>query len=238
MNYLKAKLALIALVGWNGPVMEAVSAQDAKDASPTTHETPSPSSYVFLQKFPLQRTNGFIFHTEVLVCDRSGFAPDDQTLLDDKVASLEDFVELDENWWTTQTANCVEFGYGGAMCNEHCCGVPHHDAQKNFPLNDRRAVISNADTSQKSLFLYGVSTALDGEAAYHRLCDHKCWSNWAGTDYNPLTNNCNTLTSTVLHCVFGLSEKKPNLGPSDMVKVTCDKCPAAAAAAAAKVDIR
>merc|ERR1719183_3159000 len=88
----------------------------------------------------------------------------------------------------------------------------------NFPLNAREAVIGNAVTSKKNVFIYGTGD-FDGNAAYHAACDHKCWSNWAGTDYNPLSNNCNTFTSTVLSMVYGLSEKKPNLGPSDMVTV-------------------
>jgi len=186
------------------------------------------SSFIFLQKFPLEYSLDQIFHTEVLVCDRNGFSPEDQTFLDDQISGLTDFVEVDVSWWSSRTANCVEFGYGGSSCTEHCCGAPHREEEMTFPLNERRAVIGNADTTKKTLYLYGSSSSLDGEAAYRRLCDQKCWSNWAGTDYNPLSNNCNTFTSTVLHCVFGLSEKKPNLGPSDMVTVTCDKCPSSA----------
>jgi hypothetical protein len=192
----------------------------------------SGQNYVFLQKFSLENTNNLIFHTEVLVCPRDNFEVVEQKALDDNIESLTDFVEIDESWWSSRTANCVEFGYGGAGCSERCCAAPHGPDQINFPLNERRAVISNADLTTKELFLYGTG-AMDGEAAYHALCggDDKCWSNWAGTDYNPLTNNCNTFTSTVLHCVFGLSEKKPKLGPSDMVKVTCDKCPLPSAVA-------
>merc|ERR1719389_1274871 len=110
------------------------------------------------------------------------------------------------------------------MCGKECCGVPHGDKQEQYPLNARRAVIGNADTSQKSLYIYGTGD-FDGNAAYHNTCDHKCWSNWAGTDYNPLTNNCNTFTSTVLFMVYGLSQKKPGLGVSDMVTVH-GECPA------------
>jgi hypothetical protein len=141
---------------------------------------------------------------------------------------------LDVAWWTTQsTVNCTELGYGGATCTERCCSAPHGPNQLQFPLNARRAVISNADTSQKSLFLYGASN-LNGNDTYHGICggnggssgsEEKCWSNWAGTDYNPLTNNCNTFTSAILACILGLSEKKPHLGPSDLITVTCDKCP-------------
>jgi len=190
------------------------------------------SSYVFLQKFPLQNTSNLIFHTEVLVCPRVGFGNNEQDYLDRILKNLHDFVEIPIDWWSNQKVNCREFGYGGAVCSERCCGSPHTSAETRYPLNERRAVIGNADTSQKSLFLYGTSGPLSGVDAYHKLCppdaDHPaCWSNWAGTDYNPLTNNCNTFTSTLLHCVFGLSEKKPNLGPSDMITVTCDKCPAA-----------
>merc|ERR1712217_405246 len=85
-------------------------------------------------------------------------------------------------------------------------------------LKDRRAVIGNADGKQKSLYIYGTG-AFDGNAAWHDACDKKCWSNWAGTDYNPLKNNCNTFTSTILYSVYGLSQKKPHLGVSDMVTV-------------------
>ncbi len=74
---------------------------------------------------------------------------------------------------------------------------------------------------------------LSGEDAYRAVCRRdgdddgdddtlpKCVSDWAGTDYNPLTNNCNTFTSTVLKCVFGLSDDKPDLGVSDLVTVEC-----------------
>lgn len=178
-------------------------------------------SYVFLQRFPL--TGGLFFHTEVLVCPRSQFSSADRTMLDETSASMTDYAELEESWWgPLDKISCVELGYGGAGCTEECCGVPHGTEQTSYRLNERKAVISNIEPDQKKLFLYGGGP-FDGEAAYHHVCDHKCWSNWAGTDYNPLTNNCNTFTSAVLSCVFGLSQKKPHLGPSDMVTVKC-KC--------------
>lgn len=189
-------------------------------ASKTDHDK---DSYIFLQKFPLQFTDDLIFHTEVVVCPKDSFSQGDQAILDGKAKSLTDFVELDETWWGTKTMSCVEMGYGGAPCTSECCAVPHGKDQTDFALNARRAVIGNADTSKKSLFLYGTGT-FDGFAAYEKLCSSKCWSNWAGTDYNPLTNNCNTFTSTVLHCVYGLSQKKPHLGVSDMITVS-GHCP-------------
>ncbi|CAB9519750.1 expressed unknown protein [Seminavis robusta] len=196
--------------------------------SATSSSEAGSTSYVFLQKFPLANTGGWIFHTEVLVCPQEGFSLEDQKYLDGSIASLTDFAEIPTTWWSSRTANCIEFGYGGAPCTERCCGAPHKDPETHFPLNEKRAVIGNADTEQKSLYLYGNSGNKTGDFAYHALCDtshETCWSNWAGVDYNPLTNNCNTFTSTILHCIYGLSEKKPNLGPSDMVTVTCDKCP-------------
>jgi len=180
------------------------------------------ASYVFLQKFPLVTARIF-YHTEVLVCAKEGFSADDQKYLDGKIAGMSDFSQIDDSWWEGKFASCVELGYGGNICKQECCGVGHD----NMPLNKRQAVIGNADLQKKSLFIYGTG-AFDGDAAFHKTCDAKCWSNWAGTDYNPLTNNCNTFTSTVLSCVYGLSQKKPNLGVSDMVTVK-GHCPAGAA---------
>merc|ERR1739845_99419 len=91
----------------------------------------------------------------------------------------------------------------------------------------------------KELFFYGVSgdggarKGISGEEAYRAVCHGQmnaisvattlpsCVSNWAGRDYNPLTNNCNTFTSTVLKCVYGLSDAKPHLGVSDLRNVQC-----------------
>eukprot|EP00565_Helicotheca_tamesis_P004255 CAMPEP_0185741202 /NCGR_PEP_ID=MMETSP1171-20130828/38830_1 /TAXON_ID=374046 /ORGANISM="Helicotheca tamensis, Strain CCMP826" /LENGTH=246 /DNA_ID=CAMNT_0028413157 /DNA_START=41 /DNA_END=781 /DNA_ORIENTATION=- len=179
-------------------------------------------SFVFLQKFPLEGSMGYLFHTEVLVCPRNNFSGDDQKMLDDKVTSLTDYVEIEESWWSDKTTNCVELGYGGASCAQECCSVPFGAEQTNFPLNARRAVISNADTATKSLYLYGRGD-FDGVKAWHNACDSKCWSKWSGYDYNPITNNCNTFTSTILACVYGLSQKKPHLTVSDMVTVKCDE---------------
>jgi hypothetical protein len=185
----------------------------------------SGSNFVFLQKFPLGGVNLF-FHTEVLVCPREGFSADDQKFLDGKIGGIGNagFVQIDNSWWTTKTANCVELGYGGAMCETPCCGVPHGSDQTNYQLKSRRAVIGNADGTQKSLYIYGTGD-FDGNVAWHDACDKKCWSTWKGTDYNPLSNNCNTFTSTILAMVYGLSEKKPHLGPSDLVTVH-GHCPA------------
>ena len=180
----------------------------------------SSSVYVFLQRFPLQNSGGLFFHTEVLVCPRENFSIQDQMALDDSVASLIDFVEVEESWWSTRTSNCVELGYGGSSCTQECCSVPHGPDQVKYPLNARRAMINNVDLENKSVYLYGIGD-FDGEVAYQAVCDHKCWSGWSGTDYNPFTNNCNTFTSTVLSCVYRLSEKKPHLGPSDIVSVKC-----------------
>jgi len=188
----------------------------------------SGSNYVFLQKFPLGGVSLF-FHTEVLVCPKEGFSHEDAQFLDNQVANItaeNGFLPVEQSWWNVKTANCVELGYGGAACSQECCSVPHGAEQQAYKLNERRAVIGNADTSKKSLYLYGVG-GFDGNVAFHNACDKKCWSNWAGTDYNPLTNNCNTFTSTILYSVYGLSQKKPSLGPSDMVTVR-GHCPASA----------
>eukprot|EP00594_Rhizosolenia_setigera_P020921 CAMPEP_0178980258 /NCGR_PEP_ID=MMETSP0789-20121207/26382_1 /TAXON_ID=3005 /ORGANISM="Rhizosolenia setigera, Strain CCMP 1694" /LENGTH=159 /DNA_ID=CAMNT_0020670623 /DNA_START=570 /DNA_END=1049 /DNA_ORIENTATION=- len=132
--------------------------------------------------------------------------------------------------------NCVELGYGGAMCVKNCCGVPHTEKQTSYELGAEQSVISNAVTSEKALFLYGtwdssVGNDTDENAItydpYDLVCgigeEHKCHSRWSGLDYNLITNNCNTFTSVMLSCVFDLSQQKPHLGVSDMMTVNC-KC--------------
>merc|ERR1711953_1611386 len=119
----------------------------------------SGTQYVFLQKFPLGGGPiELFFHTEVVVCPRAGFSDEDQKTLDGKIAGMTDFAEIDESWWNTRTTGCIELGYGGAMCSQECCGVPHGDSQEEYPLNARRAVISNADVSKKSLYIYGTGS--------------------------------------------------------------------------------
>lgn len=147
------------------------------------------------------------------------------------------FVSVPEEQWALQSnPNCIQLGYGGASCPSNCCGSPHGNKNTNYALNSRQAVIGNAMGEAKELFLYGISDGVSGLDAYRAVCggntddttatNHddampKCVSHWAGTDYNPLTNNCNTFTSTILKCVYGLSDAKPDLGISDLVTVEC-----------------
>jgi hypothetical protein len=77
------------------------------------------------------------------------------------------------------------------------------------------------------------SAGISGDDAYAAVCHGHmyaiddggtlptCVSDWAGSDYNPVTNNCNTFTSALLKCVYGMSDVKPNLGISDLRTVTC-----------------
>jgi hypothetical protein len=155
------------------------------------------------------------------------------------------FAVVAKNQWSAQSdPSCVQLGYGGKydwssvdnaykFCRTACCGSPHKHENTNYALNSHDAVISNAMGEDKEVYLYGVSS-ISGEDAYRAACHGHmnaveedklpvCVSNWAGTDYNSLTNNCNTFTSTVLKCVFGMSDSKPGLGISDMVEVSCPK---------------
>jgi hypothetical protein len=174
------------------------------------------SNYVFLQRFKLGNGHGIelFYHTEVVICPREGFDTQDQQLLDSKIAGMTGFAQVEDPWWEGKAVDCMEIGYGGAFCFKECCAVGFRPMK----LNARQAVIVNADLSSKAMFLYGTG-AFDGNAAFHHTCDKKCWSMWRGVDYNILTTNCNTFTSTVLSCVYGLSQKKPHLGVSDMVTV-------------------
>jgi len=181
-------------------------------------------NFVFLQRFNLEGIAGLFYHTEVVVCPRQGFSSEDQQLLDGKIAGMTDFAELSASWWESKSVDCVELGYGGSYCDSECCSVGHQQMK----LQERKAVISNANLKTKALFIYGTGS-FDGDVAFHHTCDSKCWSNWKGTDYSILGNNCNTFTSTVLSCVYGLSQKKPHLGVSDLVTVH-GHCPASGAA--------
>ena len=175
--------------------------------------------FVFLQKFPLWPIDIF-YHTEVVVCNKDKFSTEQIKLLDAKIAGMKDFAEIDKPVWKDWSMPRVELGYGASFCDTACCSVPHGADQLDYPLNAKRAVIMNAETKKKQIYIYG-SSDISGDKAYHDVCDHKCWSDWKGTDYNLILNNCNTFTSTVLSCVYGLSEKKPDLNVSDMIDVTC-----------------
>jgi hypothetical protein len=155
------------------------------------------------------------------------------------------FVVVAKNQWSAQSdPSCVQLGYGGKVdwssvdnafefCRTACCGSPHKNENTNYALNSHDAVISNAMGEDKELYLYGISS-ISGEDAYRAVCHGHmnaveedklpiCVSSWSGTNYNALTNNCNTFTSTVLKCVYGMSDSKPGLGISDVVEVSCPK---------------
>merc|ERR1719506_2691812 len=103
------------LVGDCCPTKDGATLDCCKDDN-----TPPASNFVFLQKFPLGGVNLF-YHTEVLVCPRDGFSKEDQSTLDNKIAAMTNFAQIDDSWWTSRTANCVELGYGGAPCSKECC---------------------------------------------------------------------------------------------------------------------
>lgn len=169
----------------------------------------------------------------------------DDIIINKKAKTQIHFAVVAKNQWSAQSdPSCVQLGYGGKsdwssvdnayeFCRTACCGSPHKNDNSNYALNSHDAVIKNAMGEEKEVYLYGVSS-MSGEDAYRAVCHGHmnaveedelpmCVSNWAGTDYNALTNNCNTFTSTVLKCVYGMSDSKPDLGVSDMVKVSCPK---------------
>merc|ERR1719422_877761 len=129
---------------------------DANVREAATNSIGDGNFFVFLQKFPLGGVDLF-YHTEVVVCARDGFSAADQDFLDDKISKIGQagFLQIEDSWWTTKTAMCVELGYGGNPCFHECCGVPHGSDQQNYQLKERRAVIPNADGNQKAMFIYG-----------------------------------------------------------------------------------
>eukprot|EP00986_Skeletonema_menzelii_P004763 scaffold1665_cov149-Skeletonema_menzelii.AAC.13 len=169
----------------------------------------------------------------------------DDIMINKKAKKQIHFAVVAKNQWSAQSdPSCVQLGYAGRydwssvdnayeFCRTACCGSPHKNENTNYALNSQDAVIKNAIGQEKEVYLYGVSS-MSGEDAYRAVCHGHmnaveedelpvCVSNWAGKDYNALTNNCNTFTSTVLKCVYGMSDSKPDLGVSDMMKVHCPK---------------
>lgn len=167
----------------------------------------------------------------------------DDIMIDKKGKEQIHFAVVAKNQWSAQSdPSCVQLGYGGKVdwssadnaykfCSSPCCGSPHKSENTNYALNSQDAVIKNALGEEKEVYLYGISFMSGGDA-YRAVCHGHmnaveeddlpvCVSNWTGKDYNALTNNCNTFTSTVLKCVYGMSDSKPDLGVSDMVKVSC-----------------
>lgn len=169
----------------------------------------------------------------------------DDIMINKKAKKQIDFAVVAKNQWSAQSdRSCVQLGYGGKyvwssvdnayeFCRTACCGSPHTYENTHYSLNSQEAVIKNAIGQEKEVYLYGVSS-MSGEDAYRAVCHGHmnaveedelpvCISDWTGAEYNALTNNCNTYTSTVLKCVYGMSDSKPDLGVSDMVKVKCPK---------------
>lgn len=171
---------------------------------------------VFLQVFRLRNTSwllGGLYHSEVLVCPRmpAGSGGWRRKLAGEPAP----FLAVDERLWDSSTVECMELAYGGNSDRAPCSGV----MLRNQSLSARKALISNVEQGIVWKYWYGTGTQ-SGEEALQRFCG-SCGKSWAGLRYRLLSHNCNTFTSSILHCVYGLSQKKPGLGISDLVNVDC-----------------
>jgi len=177
--------------------------------------------YIFLQVFRLQGSSvagiGGFYHSEVLVCPRSQFPLRDQEYLDGLDLSQQDFYEMSEDWWRSSQVKCAEIAYGGAEDSAVCSGVM---LRKQQPLADSEALILNVDSGVAWKYFYGVGDKSLRDISESQ-CSGACGQQWAGSSYGLTTHNCNTFTSAILHCVYGLSQSKPGLGVSDMATITC-----------------
>ena len=79
---------------------------------------------------------------------------------------MKDFAKLDKADWSTRSIPCVELGYGMFFRSSS-------RGTKKIMLNAPRAVIGNAGTSKKELYIYGHGN-FSGNQAFHDTCDHKC----------------------------------------------------------------
>mmetsp|Transcript_127153 Transcript_127153/g.354061 ORF Transcript_127153/g.354061 Transcript_127153/m.354061 type:complete len:393 (-) Transcript_127153:328-1506(-) len=177
--------------------------------------------FVFLEVFRLSGTSwvlGGLYHSQMLICPKSEFQPEERRYIQELEIGSSRFAEVPEAWWRQSGARCVAVSFGGARDGAPCSGV----GERQQGLGELAALIPNVDAGVAWKYYYGAG-GLSGLQATKRVCSPGCGRHWAGTSYDMLSNNCNTFTSTVLHCVYGLSQQKPDLGVSDMQWASC-KC--------------
>merc|ERR1719203_1649556 len=159
------------------------------------------------------------YHSEFMICPRSQWTEEEQReLIDGKGSSSYKFLEVE--WWERQEKNCVLLAYGGSSRTDSCSGIILTDQK----LSERYSPIRNAKMDRVWKYFYGVTgmTSVDLRSI---MCQGACGELWAGASYEALWNNCNTMISTGMECVLGLSRSLPNLGLSTGGSPKCDICP-------------
>ena len=193
-----------------------ISHQSTDEIFDTAAIDSSDNYYIFLQRFPLQGTFKMLFHTEVVVCPSKAFDQDTVFLntLNSLLSTLEPsrfergggtsvkstaatapFAAVPKGQWAKQASpSCVQMGYGGSSCPTSCCGAPHRDKQRGYPLNSQMAVIGNAMGEEKELYLYGTSETISGSDAY-KVSPPPTWKHlYAGYTFSLLLRLCATDT--------------------------------------------
>jgi len=161
-----------------------------------------------------------LYHSEFTICPSSGFAGSGLARLQAWKGS-DRYHLLPTWWWESHDNDCKLLAYGGSRNSDQCSGIILRDQK----ISARYSPIRTAKLDRAWKYFYGFSD-LSAEALKGRMCEGGCGANWAGASYNPLTNNCNTMTATGLECIMGLSGKLPKLGVSTGLGPKCSICPA------------
>lgn len=168
---------------------------------------------------------GIAYHGAVISCPKSSFSSDEQRQLDDAI-SKNYWTELNENWWGKSDITCKLIQYGGDDDTQQCSCISFDDAQTHEqPLSSLHANGEQFSSSGVWKYIYGTGS-MDVDTVHHEACDQPIPSgdiNWSCHTYNAVEGpNCNTFVSFVLKCAYGLSDKKPDIGASDPMSITCN----------------
>jgi len=176
--------------------------------------------YVLLEVFRLRYTRlifGGFYHSQMAICPKSHFSAEERRVLDGlQLDPSKGFAEVPPTLWRRSPASCFKLSFGGIADNSRCSGI----SAVRQALRLDSALIPNVEPGVAWKYLYGDGP-FSGPQTARRICMTSCGDQWSGGKYNLVTRNCNTFTSTVLQCVYGLSQEKPGLGVSDLWRVGC-----------------
>jgi len=157
------------------------------------------SSFVFLHQFRVVGV-GQAVRTEAVFCSRLEFSEEDQKVLDDMIFGMTDFQPVKSSWWSTWIAQCFELGQTDASCSNHCCDVSPEGPRMIHSGNESSGLRKVGRGWTTALYIYG-SGDFNVDALRKNTCGNRCWSNWAGAEYDMLKHSCGAFTSMVLNMV-------------------------------------
>mmetsp|Transcript_57186 Transcript_57186/g.133321 ORF Transcript_57186/g.133321 Transcript_57186/m.133321 type:complete len:220 (-) Transcript_57186:247-906(-) len=110
--------------------------------------------FVFLEVFRLKNSRwvlGGVYHSHLLICNRSAFDEEDTQYLGNLPLESGDFAELPEPWWSKRTTECEALSYRNSDNEATCSGVKHWRQS----LHKRDAKMWNALGETVKKYYYG-----------------------------------------------------------------------------------